>query len=200
MKRPLVIIALSALVLITVIWLLAGGEKQMNDPLLRTSDPVLGVEEPSMTLFVFGNPVCEGCVSAFRAAETFTELHAEDVRFIPKDFRSTSLHDDSLPALYAAECARQQGSYFPYMNELLMRPAPYTSEVLLAVADELDLNTSRLERCMKAESTIAEIDADQALAESLSLTAAPAVLIGEDRYIGTKTESEWLSIFESHLP
>jgi protein-disulfide isomerase len=200
MKRPLVVIALFALVLITVIWLLASSGTQDQNGLIESTDPVLGSEEPQMTLFVFGNPVCEGCVSAFRAAETFTELHAEDVRFIPKNFRSTSLHDDSLPALYAAECARQQGSYFPYMNELLMRPAPYSSEILLSIADDLELNTGRFDRCMKSESTMNAIESDQELAESLSLTAAPAVLIGDNRYIGTKTESEWLSIFESYLP
>ncbi|MDA0207886.1 MAG: thioredoxin domain-containing protein [bacterium] len=200
MKRSLLILALSALTLLTVIWLLAGGKQQVEDPFLRSTDAVLGAENPNVTILVFGNPVCESCVRAFRAADTFTQLHAREVQFVAKDFRSTSLHDDSLPALYAAECARQQGAYFSYINELLTRPAPYSSEVLLGIANDLELNTGRLERCMKAESTVKEIEADQELAESLSLTAAPAVLIGDDRYIGTKTESEWLTIFESYLP
>ena len=94
------------------------------------------------------------------------------------------IHPLAFGAAEAAECARQQGKFWP-MHDLLFGPkAVLERPALTAAAQEVHLDQSSFEQCMQSRATEA-VRRDLAAGEALSIHGTPSLLVGTNRQDGT---------------
>lgn len=88
---------------------------------------------------------------------------------------------DSDNAANAVMCAAEQGQFWNYKNLLYTNSAEvvgaFTSKVLTAYAESLDLNTSQFKACLDSRKYQSQIDADLAAGEAIGVTGTPSVFV-----------------------
>lgn len=132
------------------------------------------------------------CGYCKRAHDEVAELISSDgnIRFIVKEF--PILGQGSLLASQFAIAARLESGDDAYkaVHDALMKLRPEPSEeVLRQIAADLDLNADAIVARMEDPEIIAELRANRALAEQLSIQGTPSFIIGDEFVRGYVTLS-----------
>jgi hypothetical protein len=111
---------------------------------------------------------------------------ADTVRF---ELRHAPLpvHRDARAAAVAAECALEQGIFWPFHDALLDAPEPLDAAGRARLAETLGADRGAFEACLARGSAAARVDADRALATGLGVRVAPTFFVNERRLDGPQT-------------
>lgn len=99
--------------------------------------PVRGAAAAWVTIVEFSDFQCPFCRNAEPTIEAVLTNHPADVRLAYKEYPLTQLHENALPAALAADCAGQQGQFWP-MHDLLIQGA-LDEGALVGYANQLGL-------------------------------------------------------------
>ena len=149
--------------------------------------PTKGQPNAPISVVEFSDFQCSFCRKFWQ--ETFPKLEAEyiktgKVRFVYRHF--IALGPLSEQAAHAAECAGEQGKFWPYHNLLFERAGPlaFTDGRLKEYARELGLDPRALDGCMTSGRYKDRIRQESAAAHYLGATGTPTFLIGGQLLIG----------------
>jgi protein-disulfide isomerase len=101
---------------------------------------------------------------------------------------------ESEAASVAAECAADQGAFWPYHDALFLRQVPdhnvgaFSDATLRAIAAELGLDTARFDSCTQDGGTLDRVRAERDFGESLGVTGTPTLFINGEEFTGTLDE------------
>lgn len=101
-------------------------------------------------------------------------------------------HSNAVPAAMAARCAGDQGAYWEMQQTLFERQSRWSNSsspvsVFTGYAEDLGLNAGRLERCLRNERRLEEVEASRDVAQQLRVSATPTVLVDNTRL----TRASW---------
>ena len=82
------------------------------------NDHMLGSEHAPVTVVEYGDFECPNCKQAAPAVQLLMQRFPERLRFVYRHFPLEALHPHALQAAEAAECAAEQGQFWP-MHDLL---------------------------------------------------------------------------------
>jgi protein-disulfide isomerase len=152
-------------------------EELLNDP----AAPVLGNPQGDVTVVEFFDYKCPYCK---RVADDLGRLILADpkVRVVFKEF--PILGPDSQIAALGGLAANRQGKYGAYHAAAMGHRGPFSEDVVLDIAKQLDLDVTRFQADMKDQALADEIKKNQALAEKLSIDGTPAFIIGREKVPG----------------
>jgi protein-disulfide isomerase len=149
---------------------------------LITLDDAFSIGNPSapVTIVEYGDMECPACL-AF-ANDTFKALVAKhvdtgQVRFMFKHYPLTK-HAMAKPAAVAAQCAGQQGQFWPFYESVYAPGSKLSQDSLRSVAKSLKLNLPQWQDCQKATVTAVVVESQVDEARKLRLRATPAFLVG----------------------
>lgn len=94
-------------------------------------------------------------------------------RDTPMDF-----HPMAEPAAIAANCAGEQGKYFPMQEDLYAQQNRYGNEFYLELARKRELDTTRFAACLRDPAQQQEVRRDAAYAAELGVEGTPTFYIG----------------------
>ncbi|TVP61394.1 MAG: DsbA family protein [Halomonadaceae bacterium] len=102
-------------------------------------------------------------------------------------------HRNAIPAAMAARCAGDQGSYWDMQQTLFDRQSRWSNSndpinVFTGYGEDLGLNTQRLERCLRNERRLEDVEASLNVAQQLRVAATPTVLVDSTRLSVTNWE------------
>lgn len=130
--------------------------------------------------------------SSARSAHGFAQSALADVRsryvktgqvqIAFRHFPLTQIHPKAMAAAEAAECAGQQGLFWPMHDAIFADQARLDPTDLLQKSRLLGLDERRLSRCLEAGHP--KVKADIAAARALDVTGTPTVFIGGRRADG----------------
>jgi protein-disulfide isomerase len=151
----------------------ARQDELLHDP----ASPVSGNLSGNVTLVEFFDYRCGYCK---RSAGAVTQLQKDDprVRVIYKDF--PILGDASELAAKAALASRAQGKHQAFHEAILAAKTEITKIELLRIADEVGLDTKKLETDMGNPEWQAVIDRNRALANELGINGTPGFIVGTE--------------------
>jgi len=159
---------------------------------LITLDDAFSMGNPSapVTIVEYGDMECPACL-AF-ANDTFKALVARhvdtgQVRFMFKHYPLTQ-HRMAKPAAVAAQCAGQQGLFWPFYESVYAPGSKLSQDSLQSAAKSLRLNLPQWQDCQKATATAAIVESQFNEARRLKLRATPAFLVGKSLN-GTKLKA-----------
>lgn len=144
-------------------------------------DPGRGPADAPVTVVVFcdfQSPYCR------RMQPLFLRLLADyprQVRLVWRDFPQPG-HRDAVRAAEAAECAGDQGAYWPYHDVLLQEQADLGRPALERYAARTGLAIPRFRTCLDERRMRTEVEADAAEARRLGLATVPTTFV-DGRYL-----------------
>ena len=151
--------------------LVAARDDLERNPL----DPILGNPDGSVTLVEFFDYQCGYCKTMMQPILQVLEKDG-DVRLVLKEY--PILGEVSVFAARASLAAHRQDLYEPFHVALLGLRGRLTEEAVIQVAREVGLNLQTLQNDMNDPEIQAQIEANYALAQALSIQGTPAFTIG----------------------
>lgn len=110
---------------------------------LGPTDHVLGSEHAPVTVVEYGDFECPNCKQAAPAVKLLLQHFAEKLRFAYRHFPLEALHPHALHAAEAAECAGEQGQFWPMHDLLFANQAHLGGKRLHRYAKKLQLDMTR---------------------------------------------------------
>ena len=173
----------------------SDASSALDRPTATFINPARGPREAPVTVVTFGDYQCLACSDQEKTLTDLSEKYGDRLRVVWKDLPNTALHPQSLDAALAARCAGEQDMFWPYHDQLFARQSELTqSGIYERVAQQLNLDGTTFETCLKDQRTKPLISKDIEEAIALGLDATPFTFIGTQRFSGA-TDGELLSTF-----
>ena len=167
-------------------------------PLFQSAQQIAG-EDPKkgtgqVTIVEFSDYECPFCGRFFREVEILLEAeYGDKLTFVFKDYPLDKSCNEKLPrqihsfacqASIAAECADEQGKFWPYHDILFQNQNQLSDEKLKEYANVLSLDSVKFNDCLDNKKTLDEVKGDIAQGDSLGVTGTPAIIIGKQLIVG----------------
>lgn len=135
---------------------------------------VLGNPKGDVTVVEFFDYQCPYCR---KVAPILEQLVQQDpnVRVIFKEY--LLFGPMSEPSARAALAAQKQGKYLEMHNALMTAKPPLDRPAVMQIAQDLKLNTKKLEADMASQSVSQQIQDNSQLGDTLNIDAAPAFIV-----------------------
>ncbi len=137
----------------------------------------------------FQCPYCERFYQTVEARLRQTYVDAGKAIFIYK--HSAFLGQESVWAAQAAECAADQGKFWEFHDLLFDRQngenqGAFTKDKLLGFAQEMKLNMSQFEPCLKNDETLSRVQTDTQEGEQAGVRGTPTFFINGQQFVGAQ--------------
>lgn len=165
-------------------------------------DPMLGDPSAPVTIIEFGDFQCPFCARLFQ--ETLPQLKEQyvktgKVRFVYRDFPLSSIHNLAQSSAEAAECADEQGKFWPYHDILYGRQDALSVDNFKRWAAELGLNTQEFNVCLDSGRYSAEVEKDYNDGIAAGVTGTPGTFINGRLVRGAVPFDDFKAIIEEEL-
>lgn len=116
------------------------------------------------------------------------KAYPEDLMIVFKHY-PLEMHPWAKLAAKAAQCAEEQGKFWPYHDRLFADQETWAKssnarEDFEKMAKDLELNTGRFAACLDHPDTEKPIKADMAEGDSRQVSSTPSFFLGEFRLVG----------------
>lgn len=141
-------------------------------------DPIAGNPDGNVTVVEFFDYQCTYCRQVVKSVRELVD-DDQQLKVVFKEF--PILGEASVVAARASLAASGQGQelYLPF-HLALMGSRDLSLGTIMALAEQVGLDTDRLQRDMRAPAIDQQLQANYALAQKLGIEGTPAFVIGED--------------------
>ena len=159
------------------------------------SSPYIGNTSSKIIIYEFG---CYTCPYTKKAEPTMIALREKypNYLFVFKHFPITT-HNYSYEAAIASECARNQGKFWEYHEELY-KASNFSDQIFLDIASKENLNMTAFEKCYTNRETKKIVDADIEAGKVSGIYGTPTVFVNNDYLIGPKTLKEYETLIKKN--
>ena len=137
---------------------------------------VIGNPKGDVTIVAFKDYRCGYCKHAWETVKTLLSQD-KNLRIILKEL--PILGTPSRIASTYGLASSAQGKYAEYYEKLISHNGPWDKNTLLNIAEELNLDTKKLEKDADSKKIAKYIDDNLALANKLGIEGTPAFVIGD---------------------
>ncbi len=154
---------------------------------LGADDVILGNPNAPITIVEYADFQCPFCAHYFSDAEKSIKdnfVKAGKVKIVYRHF--AFLGPESTGAAQAAECAKDQGKFWEYHDELYKEEIKDGSErngnlneaLFKKIAARLGMNGSDFAACVSSKKYAGKVDKDYELAQTYGVGATPSIILG----------------------
>lgn len=165
-------------------------QQQLTTPTVTVADPQFGPAGAKVTIVNFGDYQCPSCAELDGSLTDLTSEFPNDLRVVWKDMPNTSIHDESLNAAVAAQCAGEQKKFWEYHSLLMQNSLQLNSSLYPQLAQVLGLRDNAFTRCLDSQSTLPLVQRGFDEGVALGITATPTIYVNGTRYTGSLTKAE----------
>jgi protein-disulfide isomerase len=163
-------------------------------------DPFLGPEDAAITIIEFSDYQCPYCKKWHdEVLDRLLANYPGQIRFVYRDFPLISLHPGAAPAAEAADCAGEQGSYWPFYQALFSMKYDLTTEAYQQYAAELRLDTQAFTECLADRRYEPEVMGDYNYAVNLGVSSTPTFFINGIPIVGAQPYEVFKQIIDQEL-
>ena len=163
-------------------------------------DPFIGPENAPVTIIEFSDYQCRACKKWHdEVLDRMMANYPGQIRFVYRDFPLTSIHPGAAPAAEAADCAGEQGSYWPFYQALFSMKYDLTTEAYQQYAAELGLDTQAFAECLTDRRYESEVMGDYNYAVNLGVSSTPTFFINGIPIVGAQPYDVFKQIIDQEL-
>jgi protein-disulfide isomerase len=163
-------------------------------------DPSWGPADAKVTMIEFADFQCQFCREWYLTVyEKLQANYGNKIRFVFRDFPLTSIHPDAQPAAVAANCAGEQGRYWDYFKLLYGDPRGLGSGMYPTYAQEVGLNLSSFNSCLKSGRFTKEISLDLQDGTRMGVSGVPSFFINDRMISGLQSYEVFAQTIEEEL-
>ncbi len=163
-------------------------------------DPSIGPADAPITIVEFSDYQCPYCKRWYDSV--YSSLLADykgKIRFVYRDLPLSSLHPDAQSAAEAADCAGEQGAYWPYHDALFGGKYGLGAPAYAQYARELNLDVAAFNTCTAEHRYKDEVDADASFATNRGITSTPVFFINGLYVVGAQPYEVFQQIIDKEL-
>lgn len=161
-------------------------------------DPARGPADAPVLMIEFSDFQCQYCGKFARETlHPLLELYKDQIRFVYRDF--VIFGPVSFQAALSAECANEQGAFWPYHDRLFERQNDLNPDFFFAMAEELNLDMQQFARCISDPAVGDEVWADTAAGQALGIRGTPTFYINGRILVGAQPLDVFATIIEEEL-
>ena len=139
-------------------------------------DPFLGPQDAPVTLVEFSDFQCPYCRRVQSVLKRLMTAYHGKLKLVFRDFPLRQIHPEAQKAAEAAQCANDQGQFWPY-HDRLFAATELGVEYLKQYAVELDLDAEGFNTCLDSEKYSQEVQKDIDDARVAGVNATPAFFV-----------------------
>jgi protein-disulfide isomerase len=168
--------------------------------------------DPSAPIVVieYSDYQCPYCLQFAHGAQPQIEeqyIKTGKVYVIFRDLPLTSIHPGALLAAHAANCAAEQGHFAEMQSRLFNGQATREwgtgsssdLQTFVRYAEELNLDSVGLQRCVETSRHAAQIEADVRSATDKGINSTPAFLVNGQLLLGARPFDSWKQLLDTLL-
>ena len=158
-----------------------------------------GASDAWVTVVEFADFQCPYCARAAATMEEVCLSYPEaDLRVVFKHL-PLWFHERAMSAALAAQCAGEQGLFWPMHDLLYADPTRLEDEDLQAAAQRLGLDLDRWSACLGSGEALDGIERDVALAEELGIEATPTFFVNGYPIVGAQPLETFRELIDREL-
>ncbi len=161
---------------------------------LLMGEPEMGRRDAPLIMIEFTDYQCPFCSRhVHQTMPQLIEKYVDSGRLLYtiKDF-PLGFHKKAKLAAVAANCAGEQGAYWPMHKKLFSSDAELNRDSYLQYAADFSLDKKAFETCLSDPAKMKEIEEDMAFGQKMSIRGTPAFLLGRLRN-GKVVETQLIS-------
>lgn len=163
-------------------------------------DPAIGPASAAITIVEFSDYQCPYCTKwQEEVLPLIQQAYPDQVRLVYRDFPLTSIHPEAFPAAEAANCAGEQGAYWPYHDKLFGEQYGLGAEAYQKYATEVGLDMQKFNDCTSSKRYQDEINRDLDFATNLGVRSTPTFFINGIALVGAQPFEVFKDVIDKEL-
>lgn len=184
------------------------GSTSANKPVDRvaleqSSLPILGNNSAPVTVVEFVDFKCPNCKLAAPIVEQMIAQNGVKVKLIVRHFPIESLHPGATNASLLAQCANEQGLFWPAYNALFNSQNNLDTDQNFNPLDFVallnPLNQDKLQTCVKNPATKRQVDKDYVAGLTFGVRGTPTFFVNGQKIEGVIPLATWQTIISQTL-
>lgn len=163
--------------------------------------PFIGAQNPQLIIYEFIDYECPDCRVANEIIKQVLkdEKYKDAIRIEYRNFPLIQVHQNSLKAAMAAECAHEQGKYEAMHDKLLENQQNLSVNYLKLYSVQLELDAVQFSVCLDSNKYLSAIDNDFQEGVRLGVNIVPTFVLGNQILEGVPTYEEFLKSINASL-
>ncbi|OGY45147.1 MAG: hypothetical protein A2744_00670 [Candidatus Buchananbacteria bacterium RIFCSPHIGHO2_01_FULL_44_11] len=162
-------------------------------------DPGVGPFDAKVVIVEFSDFQCPYCGQAFPVVQELIKNYGDQIRFVFRDFPLTDVHPRALPAALAAECAHEQGKFWPMHDKIFANQQNLEEADLKTYAIQVGLNSIQFGDCLQSQRYLGEVQEDLTAGIQAGVVATPTFFINGFKVEGAVPLSAFQQIIVAEL-
>lgn len=163
-------------------------------------DPYIGNPEAPVQIIAFEDFQCPFCKAAAPIMKSVLQKYPDQVVYVYKDFPLQTIHPESLEAALAANCADEQGDFWPYHDILFENQDKLAdASIYTDLAEEVGLDIVEFNSCLSDKRHFDAVQQDQDEGFLAEAQSTPTYFVNGVKIEGLLTEAQWIEIINSVL-
>ncbi|MBU0732315.1 DsbA family protein [Patescibacteria group bacterium] len=165
----------------------------------RDNNPFLGPEDSPVEVIFFEDFECPICKQLFPVKKAIIDEYDDRVVFVFRHFPLESIHDNAMNAALAAECANEQGGFWPMHDKLFQNQENLSETDLKIYAQQIGLNDTQFEVCFDTRKYDEEIQKDLKEGVLHQVGGTPTFFVNGEKFEGVPTEEYFRQLLDFYL-
>jgi len=157
--------------------------------------PQRGPSDAWVTVVEFADFECPFCRGEEPVLTDLEIIYAGDLRLVFKHFPLTGIHPHAQAAAVGAECAGEQGKFWP-MHDLLFTTALDDASLLADAGQVPGLDVATWRACLVAPEPARRVAADVAEAASVGIDGTPTFVVNGMPVVGAVPEADLRAVID----
>jgi protein-disulfide isomerase len=157
-----------------------------------------GPANAPIELIEFSDFQCPYCLRAHPIMKQVLSTYGDRIRFVYRNYPLAN-HPNARPAAEAAQCAAEQGQFWPYHDRLFAEPNKLADDDLKQSAAALGLDAGRFNACFDSHKYKARVDADMQAGNEAGVDGTPAFFINGRMLSGAQPFEEFKKVIDEEL-
>ncbi len=183
------------------LWAKHGVEIFLQQPRVSVtvpSDLARGKVDAPITLVEFSDFECPYCRRAQQSLKAVEKAYGDKVRFVFRHY-PLPFHEKAPKASEAAQCAADQGKFWPFHDALFADGASLELADLKKLAGSLGLNQATFDGCLDGGRQAERVAKDSAEGKQLGITGTPTFFVNGIRLVGAVPLEKFQSVIDAEL-
>jgi protein-disulfide isomerase len=168
---------------------------------IKSGDVILGDPNAKVTIIEYGDYECGFCERFYKQTEPLIRknyIETGKAKMIYRDFPLPG-HAAAIPAALAANCAKDQGKFWLYHDELFNNYANLNNLDYVKLAENLKLNKEEFKTCFENKKYLGEIQKNYEEGKLIGVNGTPSFFINGKQIIGAQPYEAFEKIIEQEL-
>jgi protein-disulfide isomerase len=162
------------------------------------NSPSRGPAAAPVEIVEFSDFQCPYCLRAHPTVDQLLKAYGDRVRFVYRHYPLPG-HPNARPAAEAAECADEQGKFWPYHDKLFATQSKLSDADLKQDAAELGMDASKFNACVDSHKYAAKVETDMRAGQDAGVDGTPAFFINGRMISGAQPYDVFKKVIDEEL-